>query len=77
MLKNVAEQLDNEMNLDKVMNDAEYEKLVQAIDEAGGDMEPILGLDKLNLPSNPNMERQKEVLGIKDKSEMDIDAGNV
>ncbi len=48
MLKDVAEQVQNELGMDKAENpDDAYEKLTAAIDAAGGDMEPIVGVDPL------------------------------
>ena len=73
MLKPIAEQMKNQFDQDAATNvNKDYEKLVSEIDAAGGDMEPILGLDKLNIPKSAIYEKHKNDM-IKDISEMNTD----
>lgn len=53
MLKLVRDQLETDFAIEKAHNDAAYERMVEAIDEAG-DMEPIMGPlpSNLDTPSN-------------------------
>jgi len=68
MLKPVAEQAEMDMALDKVISpDDAYEQMVQAIDAADGDMEPIIGLPVTPVGKvvNPIVDKQvKQVLNI-------------
>lgn len=46
LLQVVKKQKETEIGIEQALNDLEYEELVARIDEAGGDMEPILGIPK-------------------------------
>ena len=63
ILKEVGEQVQAELGLDKAEStDDEYEALTAAIDAAGGDMEPIIGIDPtiaLNAKSARNSAQEK------------------
>lgn len=51
MLKEVVDQIKLENSMSTSTTDTEYQKMVDAIDAAGGDMEPVLGPVPDNLPS--------------------------
>lgn len=71
-LKPVVDQLKNEIDNKSATASEDYEKLAAAIDAAGGDMEPILGIDKLNIPKSAIYEKHKKEF-VKDASEMNTD----
>lgn len=81
ILKAAYEQMQLEIDPDKVVGDKNYEKLVAAIDAAGGDMDPILtgavGVDITKIPKNPKLEHQKIILDIKDRSEISVDMKDI
>ena len=75
LLKMAAEQIEKDIDPAKVTGDEAYEKMVEAIDAADGDMVPVLenvhGVDLSKLPVNSQLSRQKDLLNIKDRSELD------
>lgn len=73
MLKTAYEQMEKDIDPGTVTSDKQYEELVAAIDANDGDMVPILGLDKIDIPQDPKTEQQKKMLDVKDISEMSVD----
>lgn len=73
MLKAVKEQLDKvKMNVELPPVDDNYEAMVAAIDAAEGDIEPIIGLDKLDIPDNPKKAHDEKVIGVLNKTDVDV-----
>lgn len=74
MLKTVAEQVEMDLTMEKAANpDSDYEAMVNAIDAADGDMEPIIGIPvtQTGKVKNPMTELQmKQVQNIID---IDVD----
>lgn len=72
MLKPVAEQAELDMAMDKVNSpDDDYEKMVQAIDAADGDMDPIIGLPTTPVGKVVNPVTEKQVKQILATIEVD------
>ena len=73
ILKSVADQIKTQVGIEEAKNpDSEYEKMVEAIDAAGGDMEPLLqdldGKSLLSTAQQQKLDKQKKLLGIQDAS---------
>lgn len=83
MLKLVKEQIETSLAIEKAQSDADYERMVQAIDDAGGDMEPIMGPVPENTATPNNLYKEqlaqlvKQYPGNHDKSESVIDIEDV
>jgi hypothetical protein len=67
MLKPVADQIQAESAIQQAENDKNYEKLVEAIDAADGDMSPIFG------PVNPIVGKPRKYPDIDNGSASDVE----
>jgi len=74
LLKAVKEQQEVlDITADLPPTDSTYEAMVAAIDAADGDIEPIIGIDQLNLPDNPKKKFDEKVAGILSKADVGVD----
>lgn len=71
LLKLVQEQVEQDLP-PTLSSDAEYEKMVAAIDAAGGDMDPIINPEGINV-EQVKTKQSHEVLNVKDISELKVD----
>ena len=77
MVQKAYEGIEDEVAIIGMAQDEAYERMVQAIDDSGGDMEPILehsfGEAVYITAKDDRSEEEKRALGIKDISEAEID----
>jgi hypothetical protein len=64
MLKAVKEQLDVDVSIMKATQDAEYEKMVQAIDSADGDMEPFFSSPIVKGPDLKELRYKEQLMAM-------------
>lgn len=73
MLKAVQQQHEKiDIPVDMPISDKSYEDMVAAIDAAGGDIEPIIGIDQMDIPSDAKKRHDEKVVGILDRSKIDV-----
>jgi hypothetical protein len=77
ILQRVKDQYDKlEIATSLPIVDDNYAAMVAAIDAAEGDIEPIIGIKDFVIPANPKKLHDEKMIGIMDKSDLDI-AGKV
>lgn len=72
LVDKVREQLDKDIDPEAVTADKHYEELVAAIDAADGDMEPIIGLDKITIPKVPRFDHDTKT-HVQEYTKVDIE----
>lgn len=74
MLKAVREQHEKGEVSDTLPDmDSAYDDMVAAIDAAEGDIEPIIGVDKFDLPANAKKVHEEKISGVMSRLDVDGD----
>lgn len=77
ILKKVSEQLEEDAAVETAQSDKDYEALVKAIDDADGDMEPILGIDpneaEVRAEEQVRLAREREKTLVPDRRDIKVE----